>query len=401
MRLPTPELLHFTPAICQGILLWAEDSKNKFRLKVRIILERLARRCGFEALETAVPESHRALLTHIRKQQGRKERKRGAGSEMDWQQVGIDGDGDDDDDDDGRSRKSKAHTARTGRTAARSAWNSEVFSDEDEEDGRSEAVGSMQTSSGRRGLAGGAKSARSAASHHAKTTSRRLPSSEDPLDLLDVGTARKMVRGGTSSKNGGTASRGGKKGQEGDDEDFQMGKDGRMVIREEVPIIGKRKRGDAERAGFDSDDSDFEDLKGYTGLELALKGSKSVAQAPTIAASLGGKSLGARSQGARSAGGRSRASTGGGGGGGQQARRGGQHTGDRFKSKKGATGGDVKGGSKVEPYAYWPLDRKMLNRRAQKTRVAKSGLDRVVSAAKGGAGVKGAKAKRARHSADR
>lgn len=85
MRLPTEDLRTFVPAILEGTLLWAEDSKNKFRLKVRIILERLARRCGFEALEPHFPESHRALLTHIRKQTTRKERKR---SEADSQVRG-------------------------------------------------------------------------------------------------------------------------------------------------------------------------------------------------------------------------------------------------------------------------------------------------------------------------
>ena len=164
-----------------------------------------------------------------------------------------------------------------------------------------------------------------------------------------------------------------------------------MVIKEEVPLVGKRKRGDAEKAGFDSDDSDFEDLKGFTGLSLALKGAKSVGQAASIAASLGGKSLGARSQGARSMGGRSRGTAAGGEQG--PARRGGQHTGDRFKAKKKGSGGDVKGNSKVEPYAYWPLDRKLLNRRVQKTKSAKSGLDRIVNAGKDGAS-KGHKAKK-------
>ena len=48
----------------------------------------------------------------------------------------------------------------------------------------------------------------------------------------------------------------------------------------------------------------------------------------------------------------------------------------RFKAKKG--GGDVKGGSKVEPYAYWPLDRKLLNRRPGKTASAKTSLATVI-----------------------
>lgn len=58
-------------------------------------------------------------------------------------------------------------------------------------------------------------------------------------------------------------------------------------------------------------------------------------------------------------------------------------------------GGDVKGGAKVEPYAYWPLDRRLMNRRQQKAKGAKQGLDKIVAAAKAGA-AKGHKAKRQR-----
>ena len=101
----------------------------------------------------------------------------------------------------------------------------------------------------------------------------------------------------------------------------------------------KRKRDD----GWDSDDSDFEDLKGFerTGLSLALKGAKSVALAPSIAASLGGKSLGAKSAGAasrsaRSSGDRSQQPH---GARSQKHQKGSQHSGDRFKAKKKGTGG--------------------------------------------------------------
>jgi len=103
----------------------------------------------------------------------------------------------------------------------------------------------------------------------------------------------------------------------------------------------KRKRGPAED-GWDSEDSDFEDLKGFerSGLSLALRGAKSVALAPSIAASLGGRSLGAKSAGAasrggRSAGGRSQQSH---GERSQKHQKGSQHSGDRFKAKKKGTG---------------------------------------------------------------
>ncbi len=64
----------------------------------------------------------------------------------------------------------------------------------------------------------------------------------------------------------------------------------------------------------------------------------------------------------------------------------------RFKAKKGA-GGDTKGSSKVEPYAYWPMDRRMLNRRPDKKREARTGLDGIVKASRKGAG-QGSRAKR-------
>lgn len=66
----------------------------------------------------------------------------------------------------------------------------------------------------------------------------------------------------------------------------------------------------------------------------------------------------------------------------------------RFKSR-GKAGGNQKGSSKVDPYAYWPLDRKMLNRRPSKKSAAREGLDQVVRAAKAGA-ARGNKAKRHR-----
>ena len=56
-----------------------------------------------------------------------------------------------------------------------------------------------------------------------------------------------------------------------------------------------------------------------------------------------------------------------------------EHSGKRFAASKQGAGGDVKGRSKVEPYAYWPLDRKMLNRRSAKKNEAKHGLTEIVS----------------------
>lgn len=53
----------------------------------------------------------------------------------------------------------------------------------------------------------------------------------------------------------------------------------------------------------------------------------------------------------------------------------------RFKAKKGA-GGDAKGNSRLEPYAYWKLDRRLLNKRKGKRNEARQDLRKIGSAKK-------------------
>nr|XP_010932375.1 RRP12-like protein [Elaeis guineensis] len=52
------------------------------------------------------------------------------------------------------------------------------------------------------------------------------------------------------------------------------------------------------------------------------------------------------------------------------------YTGGDYTSKK--AGGDVKKKDKLEPYAYWPLDRKLLNRRAERRSSARKGMASVM-----------------------
>lgn len=56
------------------------------------------------------------------------------------------------------------------------------------------------------------------------------------------------------------------------------------------------------------------------------------------------------------------------------------YTGQDYVSKKGKATGDVRRQGKVEPYAYWPLDPKILNRREGKKAVARKGMDSVFKA---------------------
>lgn len=51
--------------------------------QIRVIIERLAKRCGFDAVAQHIPQQHARLLTHIRKQHNRKVRRRSeAGSQV-------------------------------------------------------------------------------------------------------------------------------------------------------------------------------------------------------------------------------------------------------------------------------------------------------------------------------
>jgi len=52
-------------------------------VQVRVIVERLARRCSYDAVAAAMPEGDRRLLSHIQKEMTRKKRTQSkAGSEV-------------------------------------------------------------------------------------------------------------------------------------------------------------------------------------------------------------------------------------------------------------------------------------------------------------------------------
>lgn len=194
-----------------------------------------------------------------------------------------------------------------------------------------------------------------------------------PLDLLDVATSRQLVK----------SAAGRRVGPEKETDDFVRDDTGKMLIRDEELEAAQKKR-KRRGADYDSDDSDFDDMRGIADLSLAMKSvARSVRFAPSSAGrrSQGGPS--SSQAGGQSLGGRSAAGHGGRGQG-SAAKPAPAHSGDRFKAKHRA-GGDTKGSSKVEPYAYWSFDRKMLNRRAGKKATASKSLKTIVKAVKTGA----------------
>ncbi|CAE6394994.1 unnamed protein product [Rhizoctonia solani] len=77
ISLPTNVVASHLESLVPALLGWAHDHKNHFKTKVLHILERMGRRFGWEALETAAGTHERAgLVTHLRKKKERARRKK-------------------------------------------------------------------------------------------------------------------------------------------------------------------------------------------------------------------------------------------------------------------------------------------------------------------------------------
>ena len=179
--------------LLEALLAWSDDPKNKFRLRVRLVVERLVRRLGADAVSSAMPAGDARLLSHIRKAEARKARRKGGKS-----RAGGDGDEDEenDEDDDGmlfddnksarRGRGAAASSMKSGQgrgggaktAATRSEWaHTAVFGAATT---RRDAASTKAGGGGKRNLGGGGGA--------------RLPGDgggrRDPLDLLGAGAAR-------------------------------------------------------------------------------------------------------------------------------------------------------------------------------------------------------------------
>lgn len=413
VRLPPEVLQQHLKTIIEGLLIWAQDSKNRFKMKVRRLLERLCKKCGYEAVAAAWPDADPKLLSSIRKGLARGAREKSA-----RKAASDDGDMDED----------MSQGSGAGYTVSGSQWrHTQVFSDEGEDGGvgedgnaRSRAGQSAAASSGRRtkGPSGGLlpcvfcniccsflppacvccrnmcplvidsigfplavleKSmvvqqvfmCAAARERKVRFQGQLVNEGASPMNLLDASAASQLMRTQAGKGSGATDAQDGA-------EAFEKNADGKFVFKEQKkeeeydPFSTKgRKRRRPDPSGIESDDSDFEDMRDTGGLKAAYKGTQGAHR-------LKGASKYAHSH---ASGGSMKSKT-------SRATTSGQHSADKFKAKKAS--GDEQGGSKVEPYAYWRFDKNMLNTRAGKNQRAKSQLGRVV---KGGV-VRGQKAKK-------
>ncbi|KAK6944710.1 putative domain NUC173 [Dillenia turbinata] len=220
-----------------------------------------------------------------------------------------------------RSQQSKATTSRQSR------WNhTRIFSDFDEEETRVSNAGyeDALTITGRQSatsqLDARVSSVRSKKLHR---VAKSLPEDlfdqleDDPLDLLDRKKTRSALRSLDHHR---------RKAQS--DDEPEIDPEGRLLIREE----GKPKR--ESQSEFDMDTKSQADS--YLSINSSRRSKKRQKTSEIGRA----------------------------------------YTGSEYASKK--AGGDVKKKDKLEPYAYWPLDRKMMSRRPEHRAAARKGIASVV-----------------------
>ncbi|WCJ42841.1 ARM repeat superfamily protein [Euphorbia peplus] len=215
-----------------------------------------------------------------------------------------------------RSHLSRATTSRI------SKWNhSKIFSDfgeEDSEDSDAEYMGA-KTVSGRESKGSKSKAA-SLRSKKLRKSEKSLP--DDLFDQLEDEPLDLLDRHKTRSA---LRSSGHLKRKQESDDEMEIDSEGRLIIHEG----GKPKK---EKPSYTDSDARSE-----TGSQVRRKAQKRQKTSDS----------------------------------------GWAYTGKEYSSKK--AGGDVKKKDKLEPYAYWPLDRKMMSRRPEQRAAARKGMASVVN----------------------
>ncbi|XP_052181613.1 uncharacterized protein LOC127794500 [Diospyros lotus] len=230
---------------------------------------------------------------------------------------------------DNKSHQSKATTSRLSR------WNhTKIFSDFGNEETDSDAeYMDMETSSGRRSKGSALLTSQpsSLRSKRTRKAAKSLPEDlfdqyeDEPLDLLDRQKTRSALRSSEHHL---------KRRADLDDKP-EVDAEGRLIICEE----GKKPKETSP------DHSDSDDERSQAGSSMSKNSHRGQKRRKTSLDSGGWA-----------------------------------YTGSEYGSKKAS--GDVKRKGKLEPYAYWPLDRKMMSRRPEQRAAARKGMAGVVKMTK-------------------
>ena len=343
------KLLPYVPTIVQGMLTWSSSNKSHFRLKIRVLFERLIRKFGFDAVQDYVPEDDRKLLTHVKKARERAERKRNQlrGSRKQAE------DGDDDAMDVEGAAAGKAEVSKTKRYEDLLEESEDEMEDSDEEaGGRGKGKGKGK----------GGKSTPAEIAGRKKVKVRRgqtgekvwLKEGADATDFLSRTAANAIYSNDPSQK------------RKGRSRAFDRAADGRLVIPGEKPTfdqIGRefdrKDRGRALKrtAGDRFDEDDEEDKMMAKDKRIRISGEQqkeAVTVQERVEAALERRRARLDAEKPK-----------------KDAGPKGMIGADAYKAKKASTGGDVQRKGKLDPFAYLPLDPRLMNRR-KSTKAAKA-----------------------------
>lgn len=309
------------PNIVAGIMKY-NKGKDRHRAKIKIILKKLVRVYGFEAIAPLVPDEHARLITHMQKLSERAARRKAIGVQDGRSDAHNDYENmmnsDEDDSDDGRTFMTgvTGFTKMTAKSAKLSTTDRSVKS----KGGLSQARSSM-TSKSFKGMDG-----------------PRIKAELDGeiLDMLDASKMTRSVHFADTDMHDRDFS------DDDDDDDadnFQFDGQGRIIISDGMPKSAEMKK------NTDANNSDDEEERNGKRRRVSKFESVKLAKAEKD------KEKGMMQKGNRDAS---------------------ALLGAAYKSKK--AGGDVrKKGQMYEPYAYVPLDARDFTRKNRGTAVSRMG----------------------------
>lgn len=316
------------PELVGGIMKY-NKGRDRFRAKIKIILKKLVRLFGYDAIAPLVPEKDTRLITHMRKITERTARRKAAGLK-DGQSVAHNNfddmmESDEDDSDDGR-------TFMTGVTG---------FTRMTAMSGKSMKHSSNDRSVRSKSVVSGARSTMTSKSKSASGPRIKAELQGEILDMLDASKMAKSVRFADANMHDNDFS------DDDDDgmDDMQFDNQGRIIISEGLQKVSGGKGGTDD---FDSeDDAENLQLKAGGGKRRRVSKFESV----KVAKASERDAANARKQ---------------------SKKKPANSIGSAYKSKK--AGGDVKKkGQKYEPYAYVPLNAKDYSKKNRSNAVSKMG----------------------------
>ena len=151
--------------LIEGLLMWSQEHKAQFKLKVRHILERLIRRYGAELIEQKTPPTDRKLISNIRKTRDRNKRQK-------KEHKGQQNNSDDEDE----------QAAGTNRRRSESAYD-QALEESDDEDSSDDEAGAKPRNRSQREAKTSTRPAKSSGSRKGGQAFI-MEDENEPLDLL-------------------------------------------------------------------------------------------------------------------------------------------------------------------------------------------------------------------------